>query len=364
MNLKEILYKDLLSFDEVVTLLSLEDPEDIRLLYDRAKEVKEEHVGGIVYYRGLIEYSNICRKNCYYCGIREDNRDVKRYMMTEEEVINAALAAHKFRYGSIVIQSGERDDDKFVESINRMVKSIKEKTGDGLGITLSVGEQTEEVYREFYRSGAHRFLLRIETSSRGLYGKLHPEDHCFERRLESLRWLQEAGYQTGTGVMIGLPFQSVEDLAADLLFFKELDIDMVGMGPYIEHESTPLFQHSEGLLTRQERFELSLRMIAVLRIMMKDINIAAATALQAIDPIGREKALKVGANVIMPNLTPTVYRPDYTLYEDKPCLDEDAKQCRTCLDARIRRAGDEIGYDLWGDSKHYFARTGREPEKR
>ena len=196
---------------------------------------------------------------------------------------------------------------------------------------------------------------RIESSNPELYRKIHPENdfHSFDRRLQALNDLKLAGYQVGTGVMIGLPFQTTEDLADDLLFLKQLDVDMVGMGPYIEHEDTPLYESRNLLKTKQQRFDLALKMVATLRLLMPDINIAAATALQAIDPAGREKALTIGANIIMPNLTPCEYRKEYQLYEDKPCLDEDAELCRNCLEARIELAGCEIGYGEWGDSKHY-----------
>jgi len=168
--------------------------------------------------------------------------------------------------------------------------------------------------------------------------------------------IQKAGYQTGTGVMIGLPFQTIENLADDLLFIKRMDIDMVGMGPYIEHEDTPLYAFRNLLMPKEDRFKLSLKMVAILRILMKDINIAATTAMQAIDKLGREKALKVGANILMPNLTPLQYREGYLLYEDKPCIDEEAEQCKTCLEARIHLAGDDIGFGEWGDSKHFTKR--------
>jgi biotin synthase len=207
-------------------------------------------------------------------------------------------------------------------------------------------------------AGAHRYLLRIEVSNPELYGKLHPNDrhHDYNERIGALRRLRKTGYQVGTGVMIGLPFQTLPDLADDLLFFREFDIDMAGMGPYIEHEDTPLFRFRNELLPLRERFLLSLKMVALLRILMKDINIAATTAMQAIDPQGREKALLVGANVIMPNLTPLKYRQDYLLYENKPCLDEESEECKSCLEARIALAGDEIGYGEWGDSKHFNRR--------
>jgi biotin synthase len=199
-------------------------------------------------------------------------------------------------------------------------------------------------------------LLRIETSDRELYKKLHPSDHLFEKRLECIHSLKRIGYQAGTGVMIGLPFQTVEHLAGDLEFMQEMDIDMVGMGPYIEHSETPLFQYRDELWDIQSRFDMSLKMIAVLRIMMKDINIAATTALQAIDPLGREKAVKVGANIIMPNITPGKYRNDYTLYQNKPCVDEEPDQCTGCLDARLSLTDSEIGYGEWGDSRHFKER--------
>jgi biotin synthase len=174
--------------------------------------------------------------------------------------------------------------------------------------------------------------------------------------MEALHGLRQCGYQVGSGVMIGLPFQTTRHLAGDLLFLKKLDVDMVGMGPYIEHEETPLYRHRHLLLPKGERFDMALKMIAVLRILMPDINIAAATALQAIDPAGREKALTVGANVIMPNITPCGYRKDYQLYQDKPCLAEDAELCCDCLTARVKIAGAEPGYDEWGDSRHFFSR--------
>lgn len=222
-----------------------------------------------------------------------------------------------------------------------------------------MGEQTGETYRRWFEAGAHRYLLRIEVSNPLLYGKYHPRNkrHDYQARRDCLHLLRNIGYQVGSGVMIGLPFQRHEDLADDLIFFRDNDIDMVGMGPYIEHENTPLYRYKDQLLPRLERFNLSLRMVAILRIMMQDINIAATTAMQAIDPLGREKAIKVGANIIMPNLTPTKYRQGYLLYQDKPCVDEDAEECRRCLEARIHLAGGEVGYGEWGDSRHFENRN-------
>jgi biotin synthase len=305
-----------------------------------------------------VEFSNICSKDCLYCGIRKSNKKVVRYNATDEEILDSCRFAWENRFGSVVLQSGEMESMAFVKRVENLLGKIKQLSNNELGITLSCGEQSRETYRRWFESGAHRYLLRIEASNRELYYKIHPytPKHSFERRLEALQFLRETGYQVGTGVMIGLPFQTLEDLASDLLFFKNLDIDMCGMGPYIEHEYTPLYQFRHLLKTKKERFYLALNMIAALRLLMPDINIAAATALQAIDPAGREKALTVGANVIMPNLTPCKYRKEYLLYEDKPCLDEDAELCRNCLEARIELAGCEIGYGEWGDSKHFYNR--------
>jgi biotin synthase len=361
LKVEDILKKTQFSKEDMVTLLSA-NKEESRLIFEQGKNVKEEFVGRKVYLRGLIEYSNYCSKNCFYCGIRAGNSRFERYQMPEEEVLEAARFALDNNYASIVIQSGERSDSRFVSTIEKLLKEIREMSHGKLHVTLSLGEQTEDTYRRWFEAGSHRYLLRIEVSNPELYKKLHPNDHHhdYEERLNALRLLKKVGFQVGTGVMIGLPFQTLSDLADDLLFFRDFDIDMAGMGPYIEHEDTPLFQYRNELLTLQERFDLSLKMIAILRILMKDINIAATTAMQTIDPQGREKALLVGANVIMPNLTPVKYRQDYLLYQNKPCLDEEAEECKSCLEARIFLAGDKIGYGEWGDSKHFQHRKNQE----
>lgn len=356
-DIKKILQKENLTKADIIDLLSAEGDKR-NLLFATAAEVKEKFVGKKVFYRGLIEYSNLCGKNCLYCGIRAGNKKAKRYEVTEQEVLDAASYAWENKFGSIVIQAGERSGKEYVSRIEGLLREIKRMSNGELGITLSLGEQSEETYRRWFDAGAHRYLLRIEVSNPELYPKYHPDNkkHDYHRRLEALYLLRKVGYQVGSGVMIGLPFQTTEDLADDLLFFQQHDIDMVGMGPYIEHEDTPMYQFKDLLMTRVERFNLSLKMVAVLRILMKDINIAATTAMQAIDPMGREKSIKVGANIIMPNLTPTRYREDYKLYEDKPCTDEDAEECKRCLEARIHMAGGEIGYGEWGDSKHFAKR--------
>jgi len=360
MGVKEILEKGKLGRSEIITLLESEG-EEKQLLYKKAAEVKLQEIGKRVHFRGLVEFSNICGKDCYYCGIRKSNAEAQRYNVSDAQILEAARFAHENDYGSFVMQAGELESPAFTLRIEKLLKEIKQLSNGSLGITLSLGEQEEDVYRRWFEAGAHRYLLRIETSNPDLYQRYHPTDtlHDFAKRLTCLKTLQRIGYQTGTGVMIGLPFQDIGHLADDLLFMKQFDVDMVGMGPYIEHHHTPLFHYKSELPPIKERFDLALKMIATLRIMMKDINIAAATALQAIDPMGREKALKVGANIIMPNITPGKYRNDYALYENKPCVDEEPEECMNCLDVRIQLADGEIGYGEWGDSKHFQARMAR-----
>lgn len=357
MKITDIFEKAFLSKADIQNLLSAGEGE-CEAIFQKARSIKEACVGNKVYFRGLIEYSNVCIRDCFYCGIRSGNPRYTRYVMTEEEVLAAARYAWENRFASIVIQSGERNDENFVAEIEQRIRDIQAMTRDELHITLSLGEQKPETYHRWFKAGAQRYLLRIETSNPDLYRRLHPDDgrHLYQSRIEALKALRTAGYQVGTGVMIGLPFQTVSDLADDLTFFRDFDIDMVGMGPYIEHQDTPLYRYRSELLSLPDRLQLSLKMIAVLRILMKDINIAATTALQAIDPWGREQALRVGANVIMPNLTPGNYRSDYLLYENKPCLQEEAEACKGCLEARIRTVGDSIAYGEWGDSKHYLKR--------
>lgn len=362
-RVEKILQNEKLQKEDIVRLLS-QKGTDNSLLFNKALEVKTINVGRKVYFRGLIEYSNRCSKNCYYCGIRSHNTRHERYQLTDEEVIEAALYAYRNRFASIVIQSGENSNQKFIGTIEKLLRDIKRLTNHELHVTLSLGEQQEETYMRWFDAGAHRYLLRIETSSRDLYKKLHPEDkfHDYNKRLEVLGMLRKIGYQTGTGVMIGLPFQTVGDLADDLLFFRKFDVDMVGMGPYIEHKETPLYQYRDQLPSLQERLELSLKMVAILRIMMPNINIAATTAMQTIDQEGREKALLAGANVMMPNLTPIKYKQSYLLYAGKPGLADDAEESKESMEENIRLAGDMISYGEWGDSKHYQLRRTKDED--
>lgn len=356
--INEILEKEDFSKQDIIFLLKT-GKESRNIIYKKAAEIKQKYIGNITYFRGLIEFSNKCVKDCYYCGIRASNSNTERYDLSDESIIEASEYAYKNNYSSIVLQAGERNNKSFIVRVSNLLKEISRISNSSLGVTISLGEQTEETYKNWLDNGASRYLLRIESSNEELYYKIHPKDnnHNFQERINALKTLKRLGYQTGTGVMIGLPFQTFENLADDLLFFKEFDIDMVGMGPYIEHNETPLFKYKDSLFTHEERFNLTLKMIAILRIMMKDINIAAATALQAIDPAGREKAIKVGANIIMPNITPTENRKNYQLYQNKPCIDEAADDCSNCLEARINIAGDEIGYGKKGDSAHYLKKN-------
>ncbi|MCF8231922.1 MAG: [FeFe] hydrogenase H-cluster radical SAM maturase HydE [Bacteroidales bacterium] len=360
-RIEDIVNKASLQKEDIVRLLRSK-AEEARVIYEKAGQVKEEYVGKKTYFRGLLEFSNICAKNCFYCGIRRQNGNTVRYFMTDNEILEQVKYAIDNRFASVVLQSGERTDRRFTTRVTSLLEKISALAeGKEIGVTLSMGEQSRETFEEWFRAGANRYLIRIEASNKELYEKLHPSDavHDYDKRLQAVKLLQDIGYQTGTGVMIGLPFQTYEDLADDLLFMKKHDIDMVGMGPYIEHKDTPLYKYRHLLPSKRERFELSLKMVAILRIMMKDLNIAATTAMQTLDPVGREKALKVGANVIMPNLTPVKYREGYLLYEDKPCLDEEVEECRSCLEARIAMAGDEIGYDELGTSRHYHQRMNK-----
>lgn len=350
--------------NELIELLSCEGDEE-KKLFETSRQIRDTTIGNGVYLRGLIEISNSCIKDCLYCGIRKSNQHPQRYTLRDKDVIQAATFALDYNYGSIVIQGGERRDKAFITRIGKLLQEIKQFSNGQLGITLSLGEQTEDTYKYWFDCGAHRYLLRIETSNENLYRKIHPDDslHAFSTRMNCLERLQKTGYQTGTGVMIGLPFQTVKDLADDLLFFKSANIDMVGMGPYLEHPDTPLYEYSHLLMPQQDRLRLALHMVSCLRILIPDINIAATTALQAIDPAGREKALEIGANVIMPNITPLTNRANYRLYDKKPGMDEGAEESTRKLIESVRKSRCEIKLGIWGDSQHWKNRTENDTNK-
>lgn len=317
--------------------------EAMEALFARAASVKSDTVGEKLYLRGLIEYSNVCRKNCLYCGIRRGNSEVCRYTLSEEQVLAAARTAVERRMGSVVIQAGEMDSPQHTDTIEKLIREIKSLSGGTLAITLSFGEQSEGTLKRWFDAGADRYLLRIEASSPGLYSAIHPDDglHSYDTRVGTLRILRSIGYQVGTGVMIGLPGQSVDDLAGDICFMRDMDVDMCGMGPYIESENTPLTADGCAVPLPAVRLELSLKMVAVLRIVMPDINIASTTALSSLSPDGRLMAVRCGANVIMPNITPISVRRNYNLYDNKSAD----------IDARFLDLN--IAYGEWGDPLHF-----------
>ena len=343
-----------LSIAQIVDYLKSEDPVMNHFLLEKADHCRLQNRGRAVYFRGLIEYSNICSQNCYYCGLRWDNGLIKRYHLERDEIINLAVQAHNDGYQSICLQSGQVSSTKeinFVADVVATIKKLSESKGQSLGITLSLGELSYRQYQQLWDAGAHRYLLRIETSNPLLFKNIHPPEQSFNRRLERLQALKEIGYQVGTGVMIGLPGQSYEDLAQDLQFFQEKDIDMLGMGPYIPHPYTPLA--SEKVFIIQDVFTTTIRMLALARILMPDINMVASTALQSIHPDGLRLGLKAGANIVMPILTPEENRRDYMLYANKKHSPFET------LQQDIKAAGYEPTLWQWGDSPHYFKRLGR-----
>jgi biotin synthase len=326
-RLKEILQKSFLEKEDIFMLLNTYG-EEKELLFDYASMVKNQNVGNKVHLRGLIEYSNICKKDCYYCGIRSSNHYFCRYEVTSQEIAEACTFAVQNRLGSMVIQCGELQSDAFTSKILELIKIIKSRSNGKMRITLSCGEQRPEVYQKWFDTGAERYLLRIETSNEELYKKIHPDNqnHNYAKRIDALKALKEIGFQTGTGVMIGLPFQTNEDLADDIIFMRDIDIDMCGMGPFIEHENTPLY------------------------------SIASTTALQAIDPHGKRSGLEVGANVIMPNITPVKYKSNYHLYKDKPGSGLSIEDELNYSVQTIEKANCIVAYEEPGDSLRFINR--------
>lgn len=369
MGVKEIFKQidngEALGRNALIALLELQDEESLAELYEKAYRVKLDHVGNRVRLRGLVELSNICIKDCLYCGIRKSNRNVHRYMMEEGDIVESAGVTWTGGHGSLVLQAGEQQSEAFAAFIERVLRRIKQETRGELGITLSLGEQSRETYQRWFDAGAHRYLLRIETSNRELYSKIHPENHNFDRRITALNDLRRTGYQVGTGVMIGLPWQTAGDLADDILFLKKLDVDMVGMGPYLVHGETPLSEMMPDFEHRKsDQLIMGLKMIALTRIVLKDVNIASTTALQTLAANGRELGLLAGANVIMPNVSHMKYKPDYCLYDNKPGQNETSEESLEALKKSIEAIGESIGFHEWGDSPHFCNRqsaAGRGP---
>lgn len=355
-NIKKILNKKDFTRDDLIALMKIENKDEMDLLFKKAYEVKSQYVGRKVYYRGLIEISNVCIKNCKYCGIRKENKKVQRFSMNKDEILEAVKWIYDHNYASIALQSGERQDKEFVSFIEELVKEIKVLSKGEIGITLSLGEQSFETYKRWFDAGAHRYLLRIESTNQSLFKKLHPQDgyHKYEVRKRCLEYLSDIGYQVGTGVMIGFPGQTEEDLVDDIIFYKDMSIDMIGMGPYILHNDTPLGKEWKNLVvSEKKRVELGLKMIAVTRIYLKDVNIAATTALQGLDPLGREKGLLAGANILMPTATLSEYKDKYLLYDNKPGIKDSVEKCQEEMDKKVLSVGDTIVYGAWGDSIHF-----------
>ena len=304
-------------------------------LFKKADEVRRKYVGDGVHLRGLIEFSNICARQCKYCGLRSENKNIERYRILKDEIIENVRLAVSLGYKTIVLQSGE---DNYFDS-DKMVEIIKEIKKFDVALTLSIGEKTYDEYKEFKKAGADRYLLRIETTDEDLYKKMHPRAN-YENRKQCLYNLKKLGFETGTGCLVGLPNQTVESLADDILFFKELDADMVGIGPFIPHPDTPLKDCEKG------NFELALKVMALTRINLPDINIPATTAMETINPNGRIIALQSGANVVMPNVTSAKYRAKYEIYPDKICINDDATKCRGCIEGKIKSIGRNIATDF------------------
>jgi biotin synthase len=341
-----------ISKKEIIELLNLRGNEQAEL-HKNASVIRRDTISDRVYIRGLIEFSNICVNDCYYCGIRKSNKDVKRYELTTDEILSAVDIAADSGLTSVVLQSGERRDRAFISFVSASLRLIKERYSF-MVITLSSGEQDREVYEEFYKAGAARYLLRIESSNEDHYNRLHPESMSFNVRIKALNDLRDTGFQVGTGVMINSPYQTVENLAEDLLFFRRVDIDMCGMGPFIPHGGTPFGKvgYSAG-----ESLNLGLNMIAVLRILMPDINIASTTALETLSSTGRESGLMAGANVVMPQFSPFNHRADYNLYSNKPIGFEDSSMFINLLKEKITALGLIPVTGDPGTSIHYIRRT-------
>ncbi len=317
---------------EIIALLA--DEANEQNLFKKADEIRRKNVGDEVHLRGLIEFSNICRNNCLYCGIRKDNKHACRYRMEPEEVIRTARNAADMGFKTIVMQSGE---DMYYNQ-ERMCHIISEIKKFDVAVTLSIGERSYADYKAFREAGADRYLMRIETTDKELYHRLDPQ-MSWQHRYECLLMIKELGYELGSGIMVGLPGQTLESIANDLLFLQELEIDMAGIGPFIPHPDTPLSKE------KGETLELALRTMAVMRIMLPDINIPATTAMESLHPDGRMAALRAGANVVMPNVTEGEYRRLYELYPGKAGADEIPAHSRSMLAQKILSLGRTIGTD-------------------
>lgn len=323
-----------LEAQEILWLLENNTVELRQDLSEKAREVATKTFGNGVYTRGLIEFSNYCKNDCYYCGIRQSNDQVNRYRLTEDQIFNCCQTGYALGFRTFVLQGGEDpyfDDDRVVA----IIQEIKKNYAD-CAITLSMGEKSKKSYQRLYQAGADRYLLRHETANKGHYKRLHPSNLTLENRITCLRDLKEIGFQVGTGFMVGSPTQTIENILEDLQFIKELEPQMIGIGPFIPHHNTPFKNTNPGSL------EQTLQLISILRLMLPKALIPATTALGTINGQGRELGILAGANVVMPNLSPVAVRKDYSLYDNKICTDDEAAECRSCLAKRMASIGYEI----------------------
>ena len=333
----------ILSKDEFIKLLTDISQEDTLYLRQRAREVAKGQFGNKIYTRGLIEFTNYCKNDCFYCGIRRSNRNVSRYRLSLEDILHCCEQGHELGFRTFVLQGGE-DLSYSDEEMVRIIREIKHKFSD-CALTLSIGEQSRESYQRYFEAGADRYLLRHETANEEHYEKLHPKELTLHNRKKCLWTLKEIGYQVGAGFMVGSPYQTIEHIVEDLMFLKELSPQMVGIGPFLPHHDTPFAMEEKGSMER------TLVLISILRLMIPNALIPATTALGTIHPNGREEGILSGANVVMPNLSPTSVRKDYQLYDNKICTGDEAAECRFCLDNRMKK----IGYELTVDRGDYQA---------
>ena len=334
-----------LTRDEIICLLENRTPELQSYLAGKASATARENYGNRVFVRGLIEFTNYCRNDCYYCGIRCGNKNAQRYRLTVDEIIACADHGYELGFRTIVLQGGE--DAYFTDEImTDIIRSIKKDHPD-VAVTLSIGEKSYESYKAFFDAGADRYLLRHETADFDHYAKLHPSNLSAENRQNCLYNLKKIGFQTGAGFMVGSPYQTNENVAGDLLFLKKLDPEMIGIGPFIPHKDTVFADEKAGELDQV------LYLLSIIRLMLPTVLLPATTALGTIDPRGRELGILAGANVVMPNLSPVGVRKKYDLYDNKICTGEEAAECMNCLKKRINSIGYEIVTDR-GDKVRFI----------
>lgn len=332
-----------LTLDEYQFLIDNRTPESGKILAEKADKIRREIYGNTVFIRGLIEVSNICKNDCLYCGIRRSNRSCDRYRLTKEEILECCNEGYGLGFRTFVLQGGE---DRFFtdEVLCDIVKAIKTNHPD-CAVTLSLGERSEESYRKLYDAGADRYLLRHETADSGHYAMLHPEEMSFDTRMNCLKSLKKIGFQTGCGFMVGSPYQTTAMLAKDLKFIEEFKPDMCGIGPFVPHKDTPFADKSGGSA------ELTCYLLSIIRLIHPPVLLPSTTALGTIDRNGREKGILAGANVVMPNLSPTSVRKKYELYNNKLSDGDESAQCKESLNQRMKKIGYEIVTDR-GDVKY------------